>query len=243
MKDWFVNWFDSPYYHLLYKNRNDDEALQFVGNIVKHLGLKANQTLLDLACGKGRHACAFSKLGLDVTGIDLSKNSIAFAKQFEKDHLHFYEHDMRLTFRTNYYDVVCNLFTSFGYFQTSHDNELAANAMYHATKKGGHILIDFVNRQHAIRNIENKKLEYLTVDSVNFTLKRNYNDKEFLKHIEIDDLGKKLEFNERLSSFTLDEMITIFEKSGCQFQSAHGSYEFEHYDQMLSPRMIVIFKK
>ena len=25
-KEWFGEWFDSPYYHVLYKHRNEDEA-------------------------------------------------------------------------------------------------------------------------------------------------------------------------------------------------------------------------
>ena len=52
---WFINWFDSPYYHILYKNRDEKEAEFFIENLVQYLNLKKRSKLLDIACGKGRH--------------------------------------------------------------------------------------------------------------------------------------------------------------------------------------------
>ena len=74
---WFVNWFDSPYYHLLYKNRDEKEAQVFIDNLIEKLQLKKGSKLIDIACGKGRHATYFNKKGMNVVGVDLSKNSIA----------------------------------------------------------------------------------------------------------------------------------------------------------------------
>jgi 2-polyprenyl-3-methyl-5-hydroxy-6-metoxy-1,4-benzoquinol methylase len=243
MKDWFVSWFDSPYYHLLYNNRNEHEAQAFVEKIVAHFSLLPHSTLLDLACGKGRHSLAFAKLGLDVTGIDLSKNSIAFAKQYEHSMLHFYEHDMRNTFRTNYYDLVCNLFTSFGYFKTAHDNVLAARTMLHAVKPNGYIVIDFVNRQHARQNIETKRNEKIERNGIQFTIKRNYTEHQFLKEIIVHDNNMEHTFYEQLNSFTLNEMKQIFEQAGSKFASAFGNYQLEDYQEDTSPRMILVFEK
>jgi hypothetical protein len=74
------------------------------------------------------HAIYLNKLGFNVTGIDLSDNSIAHSKQFENPSLHFYVHDMRRLFRTNSFDLLLNLFTSFGYFERQHHNAMAINA-------------------------------------------------------------------------------------------------------------------
>ena len=82
---WFVNWFDSPYYHTLYKNRDEKEAQVFIDNLVHHLQIKKGSKLIDIACGKGRHATYFNSLGLDVVGVDLSPNSIASAKKNENN--------------------------------------------------------------------------------------------------------------------------------------------------------------
>ena len=42
---WFAHWFDSPYYHTLYKNRDEKEAELFIDNLVKYLGLKKGQKI------------------------------------------------------------------------------------------------------------------------------------------------------------------------------------------------------
>ena len=62
-KKWFENWFDSPYYHILYQNRNDDEAKFFIDNLCAYLKPSLNDTLLDVACGRGRHAIYLNKKG------------------------------------------------------------------------------------------------------------------------------------------------------------------------------------
>ena len=93
--DWFVSWFDSPYYHVLYKNRDDSEAQQFMTRLTDYINLESGDTILDVACGKGRHATFLASLGFQVTGMDLSNNSIEFASQFENENLQFLTHDMR----------------------------------------------------------------------------------------------------------------------------------------------------
>ena len=45
-KQWFELWFDSPLYHVLYKNRDDSEAHSFIDNIFTKLEIK--QKYLDM---------------------------------------------------------------------------------------------------------------------------------------------------------------------------------------------------
>jgi len=94
-KTWFKDWFNSHYYHLLYQHRDDQEALDFIEKLVAHLQPAPGSKMLDVACGKGRHSKALAEMGFDVTGIDLSDESISEAKLNESDSLHFYQHDMR----------------------------------------------------------------------------------------------------------------------------------------------------
>ncbi|MCD9597481.1 class I SAM-dependent methyltransferase, partial [Tenacibaculum maritimum] len=115
-KDWFTDWFNTPYYHILYKHRNDDDAKIFMKNLTAFLPLEKSSHILDLPCGKGRHAVFLNSLGYKVTGSDLSENSIDFAKQFENNTLNFRVYDMRKPFIKKY-NAIFNLFTSFGYFQ------------------------------------------------------------------------------------------------------------------------------
>ena len=120
--EWYVDWFNSPYYHLLYNNRNEDEANLFIDNLCNKLELKTNTKIWDLACGKGRHAIALSKKGYHFIGSDLSENSILEAKKNSTKNLDFFLHDMRLPFSIKNFDAVFNLFTSLGYFKDINEN-------------------------------------------------------------------------------------------------------------------------
>ena len=75
-QNWFASWFDTPYYHILYKDRDYNEAQLFMDNLTHYLNLPEEAKILDLACGKGRHSIYLNSLGYDVTGADLSENSI-----------------------------------------------------------------------------------------------------------------------------------------------------------------------
>ena len=241
--EWFEDWFDSPYYHLLYKNRSEEEANQFVKKCVEVLATKPYETLLDLACGKGRHSVAFAAHGLDVTGVDLSKESIEYALQNESDLLHFYVHDMRNVFRANYYDYVCNLFTSFGYFKNQNEHVAAAKSIVTALKPNGKLLIDFVNKNHAIENIALNKQETIVKSTVTFTIERKFMNNKFIKDISITDGEKQLHFQESVNCFTMLQLTDLFTNFGLKLIDTYGNYQLAPYDELYSPRMILIFQK
>src|SRR5215471_8363021 len=96
VNQWFRDWFNSPYYHKLYFERNEQEAKDFIDALIRYLQPPPLSPMLDVACGRGRHAKLLADKGFDVTGFDLAPDSIAYAKQYEHEYLHFYEHDMRL---------------------------------------------------------------------------------------------------------------------------------------------------
>ena len=135
-KTWFTSWFDTPFYHILYKDRNDTEAHAFMDTLTDYLNIPEGGTILDLACGKGRHALYLNKIGYDVTGVDLSENSINFAKQFENHRLKFEVHNMCKPYHKQF-DAVFNLFTSFGYFDDDADNLKTIKAIKAELKEFG----------------------------------------------------------------------------------------------------------
>ncbi len=137
----YNNWFDSKYYHILYKNRNHKEAKIFIRKLLKHINLNSYSKVLDAGCGKGRHSIEIEKLGHIVTGIDLSKNSIKFAKKFENSNLKFKVHDISKPLNTEF-DVVLNLFTSFGYYEREKDLEILLS-LEENLKSNGTGVIDF----------------------------------------------------------------------------------------------------
>ena len=168
---WFQSWFDTTYYHILYKHRDYKEAEVFIKNIVTYLNLDKDDSILDLACGKGRHSIFLNTLGYNVTGLDLSKNSIEHAKTHESSSLHFDVHDMRNSYRTQF-EVVLNLFTSFGYFEKESDNFKVIQTIKSSLKQNGIGVIDFMNSPVVIENLIAQNT--YEAEGVKFKLKRSY---------------------------------------------------------------------
>ena len=151
--DWFESWFGSPYYHILYEHRDELEAQAFVERLLKYLQPLPMSTMADIACGEGRFSIELAEYGYDVTGIDLSSASIEKAKKHEHEHLHFMVHDMRYPFYINYFNYVFNFFTSFGYFATERDHMMAAKSFAAGMKKGGLLIIDYLNKEQSLSKV------------------------------------------------------------------------------------------
>jgi SAM-dependent methyltransferase len=238
-KDWFASWFDTSYYHILYKDRDYGEAQQFMDNLTNYLNIPEGGKILDLACGKGRHSVYLNSLGYKVTGVDLSENSIAHAKQFENETLHFDVHDMTKPYPKTF-DAVFNLFTSFGYFDTEECNLNTIRSIKEELNEFGFGVIDFMNAEFVIDNLiaENTK----TVDGIVFHQKRKLEDGFIVKDISFEAEGKKFEYQERVRAFTLNDFETLFEKAGVHLLDVFGDYKLRKFDAKSSERLIMIFK-
>lgn len=241
-RNWFKEWFNSPYYHLLYKDRDDREATSFIEHLIKYLDPPGGATMLDVACGKGRHSKAMAEMGYDVTGIDLSFESINEALQFKDHNLHFFQHDMRLPFWINYFDYAFNFFTSFGYFKTKREHNNSIRTIAQSLKLGGTFVMDYLNVHYAEDNLE--KISSKTVDGVKFFVTKWQDGDHFFKQIQIEDKGTfKHLSTEKVAKFTLGDLTEMFAYQGLQIQEVFGDYHFAKYDLRKSPRLIMIATK
>ena len=238
---WFATWFDSPYYHLLYKNRDEKEAQVFIDNLIEKLQLKKGSKLIDIACGKGRHATYFNKKGMNVVGVDLSPNSIASAKQNENNNLQFSVHDMREVYKENHFDIVTNLFTSFGYFENKDDEKKAINAMAENLKSDGILIIDFMNIKKIIANLISS--EKKTIDGITFNIKRSVQNNHIIKDIEIIDDNETQHFQEKVKAITLADFSAFVSNVGLNIIDIFGNYKLDDFDATISDRLILICKK
>lgn len=238
-KTWFASWFDSPYYHILYKDRDYEEAQLFVDNITNYLNLPEDSKILDLACGKGRHSIYMNKLGYNVTGADLSPNSIEEAKKYENDTLHFEVHDMREPFEQKF-DAIVNLFTSFGYFENDADNLLTLKAIQHSLTEYGFAVIDFMNVNRVINNLVPEELK--TVEGIDFHIKRYHQDGYIIKDIDFEDDGEKFHFTERVKALTLQDLQSMMDEAGIYLLDIFGDYKLRKFHKDESERLILIFK-
>lgn len=240
-RKWFQYWFNSPYYHILYSQRNDEEAEFLIDNLSTYLKPAPDSRILDIACGRGRHAIYLNKKGYDVTGIDLSEQSIKYAKQFEQKHLHFFVHDMRKLSFINYFDISLNLFTSFGYFETEKEHVNAFKAFRKGLKEDGTLVIDYFNTVKIVRNLTQSEVK--TIDGIEFHLNKFVSDGKIIKHINFEHRNKDFAFEERVQAFELPDFERMLTKSGLRIDKTFGNYSLQDYDENKSDRLILVCKK
>jgi SAM-dependent methyltransferase len=236
---WFSSWFDTPYYHILYKDRNYREAQVFVDNLTHYLNLPEKAKVLDLACGKGRHSIYLNQLGFDVLGADLSENSIAQAAKNENDTLQFKVHDMREPFEEKY-DAIFNLFTSFGYFENDEDNLTTLKAIKESLSEYGFAVIDFMNVAQVVNTLVPEETK--TVDDIDFYIKRYLKDGYVFKEIDFEDKGQKFHYIEKVRALTLQDFETLMEEAGIYLLDIFGDYKLKKFHKTESERLIMIFK-
>ncbi len=240
-KKWYENWFNSPYYHILYHQRNDEEAEFFLSNLLNYLHTDRSSKLLDIACGRGRHSIFLNKNGYDITGIDLSFANIKFAKQFENDRLRFFRHDMRFLFYINYFDLALNLFTSFGYFRTEKDHVNALRAFRKSLKKDGLLVLDYFNTRKILSNLTREEVKH--IDGIDFHINKKVIDGSIVKSIAFNHGKQDYLFREEVRAFTPEDFARMFEKSGLEIQARFGDYSLNGFDEQTSDRIIFICRK
>ena len=250
---WFEHWFDSPYYHILYKHRNHDEAELFIDNLLNFLSPKSNSRFLDVGCGKGRHSIYLNKKGYDVTGIDLSPESIAYASQFENESLHFFAEDMRKINRIDLFDYVLNLFTSFGYFENDKDDYATINCLSKSLKTGGIFVLDFMNVQKVISDLIPQETKIS--EGIEFKITRHLEKNFIIKNIQLSDTsqnaqnhlagrqGKEYTFQERVKMLTITDFKKYFAASKLKIVNLLGDYELNEFNPETSERLIIIAQK
>jgi len=238
-KNWFASWFDTPYYHILYKERNYREAQVFMDNLTHYLNLPEKAKVLDLACGKGRHSIYLNQLGYEVLGADLSENSIAEANKNQNETLHFKVHDMREPFEDKF-DAIFNLFTSFGYFENEADNLTTLKAMKESLTEYGFAVIDFMNVTQVVNNLVAEEVK--TVENIDFHIKRYVSEGHIYKEIDFEDQGEKFHFIEKVKALTLKDFEELMEEAGIYLLDIFGDYKLKKFHKTESERLIMIFK-
>lgn len=240
--DWFESWFGSPYYTILYQNRDMHEAQGFVEKLLQHLQPQPGCRMVDIACGEGRFAVQLADHGYDVTGIDLSHLSIEKAKAHETDQLRFFVHDMRFPFYINYFDYAFNFFTSFGYFAHDRDHLLAARSFAKGLKKDGILVVDYLNSNQVLAGLVPE--ETVQRGSYSFHIKRRVERGHIIKDIYFTDADNRARhYTESVATFSLDDFERMFKTAGLSLTATFGDYELNAYEPQRSKRMIMIFKK
>ena len=233
-----MDWFDSDYYHILYKHRDYSEARNFIDNIVEYLDLKKGSKILDLACGIGRHSIYLDEIGFKVVGTDKSPNNIKKAKASQNQSLNFLQ--MEMIDNTNHkYDGIFNLFTSFGYVNHDYNLKTVKN-IERQLKDNGTVVVDFMNTLFVKNNlvIEETKV----INDLIFKIKRRSDGKFIYKEIKFND-KKDYFFHEKVMDLSLNDFESYLKRYNLRIIKTFGDYNLNDFDIKNSERLIMVIKK
>lgn len=242
-KEWFAAWFDSPAYHVLYGNRDNDEALNLIENLDGIVSSEVKK-VLDVGCGAGRHVLAWEKLGYHVFGFDLSPESIKRAKS-KATNAEFRVLDMRdlknQTEWTGEFDLISNLFTSFGYFSKEEEHQSVLDGFTHALKPGGLLILDYLNVPYSKARLVPS--EVVNIENYTFVIERQLKDGFFKKSISFrSPEGKDLQFIEQVRAWSADDLKSRLLDVNLHTEKIFGDYDLGHFSED-SPRCIILARK
>ncbi|TMD42793.1 MAG: methyltransferase domain-containing protein [Chloroflexi bacterium] len=161
--EWWRTWF-GPGYLALYDDHLAERTSTEIDQLEALLRLRPPARVLDLPCGQGRHSIELARRGYSVTGVDLSGYMLAVARERAEARgvdIRFLEGDMREPLAGERFDLVLNLFTSFGYFADEPDDRRVATAAATMLDPGGRLLIELINGERVMKNFQER--EWFTV--------------------------------------------------------------------------------
>ncbi len=233
-------WKDSPFN--IDKIQNAPNEIDKISSLV---GLDPDMKVLDLCCGVGRHSIELAKRGYDVTGVDLTEHYLEKArkKAEEKDlDIEFVKEDMREYKRKEDFDVVLNLFTSFGFFEAEDENMRVLENVHESLKADGKLILDLMGKEILARIFE--KREWSETND-GFKLEERSVKKDWswmnTRRVIITDEGKK-EYNISHWIYSAKELKDMLKNVGFSSVEVYGNYEGDKYDEE-AERLVVIGEK
>lgn len=244
--NWFESWFDSYLYEKLYAYRDDSEAKRLVKWITTRFPPERFTKTLDMGCGRGRHAIFLAQNGYHVTGVDLSSQAIGKARQKAENEnvsgVTFEVGDMRI-WRGGPFDLVCNLFTSFGYFENDVDNINVAQNMIDNLDERGFLVMDYLNQKYVRRNLVPE--ETLEIEGMTCHITREIRKDMVVKTLSFSpgDSEKEHQFQERVKMYDEEWFRSMFRGLGLTGFSFFGDYDGERFDPDRSPRLLMVVER
>lgn len=232
--EWFERWFGEEYI-ALYPHRNAAEAERVVSLIERTLRGTSVSRVLDLACGAGRHSKVLCRRWW-TAGLDLSEVLLKLAHR-EGVEAALVRGDMRiLPFRDSAFDLVVNLFTSFGYFSDDESHLHVVREVSRVTAQGGGFALDFLNTtrlRNALVPYDEREIGGQVIEQ----RREISEDGRFvIKRICLRGAGK--EFTERVRLFDPGDLSAMMTAAGFKVVATYGNYDGDPLGPD-SPRAII----
>jgi SAM-dependent methyltransferase len=246
MSEWFENesfWKET--YNFLFPEKLFKETNEQVENVLELVDFHGS-SVLDLCCGPGRCSIVLAKKGFSVTGVDLSPFLLDKAKEKSKSqnlNIEWVLEDMRRFVRPLSYDLVLNMFTSFGYFDDKSDDLVVLENVFTSLKPGGAFLIDVMGKETMAKIFQPTISNVLSDGTMVVQRPEIYDDWSRVKNdwtIIKGDRAKTFTFHHTV--YSGQELKDCMVQSGFKNIKLYGSLDGTAYDSNAQHLVIVGFK-
>lgn len=229
----------------MFGERMWDNAPNEVERIIKLVEAEEGTTILDLACGPGRHSLEFARRGYRVTAVDRTATFLAMARQraeAEDLDIEFVQEDMRHFYRPETFDIALSLFTSFGYFDDPAENLQVLENINRSLKPGGKVIMDVAGKEIIARIFQER--DWRQRDDV-FLLEERQVGRDWgrmeNRWILIDG-PRRVEHRLSHWLYSAAELTQYLKNSGFTEVTIYGNLDGELYDH-LAKRLIATARK
>ena len=239
--DWYKNWFGNEYL-TVYAHRDEAEAEDLIKLIHLNTTLTAGARILDLCCGQGRHVLRLAEMGYSVIGLDLSRTLLQVAKfrRIPTQKANFVQADMRFLPASQSFNLLLNLFTSFGYFEKDQENQAVLDQFNLVLKPDGYFVFDYLNTDHVLSNLVPSHSD--TVGDYFIETERQITRNIVQKKITIHKDRLKTVFYESVKMYKPEEIKTMLYHSGLKILNIFGDYKGSDFNSSM-PRLLIIGQK
>ncbi len=203
-------------------------------------------SVLDLACGPGRHVLGFARQDIATTGVDLSGfllNQAANLIDQEQLSANLVHTDMLAYQPDQTFDLITNLFTSFGYYPNPEENQQVLNNAYQWLNPKGTLVIDTFGKEQAAHAIEPVHCTEYDNGDLRFERPLLVNNMSVYSNEWIlvrDNQAHRWEYEHFV--YSANELTTMLKKAGFKQVEIYGSLNKDDYD-LAAERLVAVARK
>lgn len=237
---WYVRAFATEYLEL-YAHRSPEQGAAQVAQMLAAGLLPGRGRVLDLCCGAGRHLLPMRQVGLQAVGLDLSMQLLQAGGLAE---IAVRANAIRIPFADSRFDVVTNLFSSFGYFPDDAAHHAVLAEVARVLKPGGRFIIDHMNAEVAIRELKPESVDRRP--GLTLIQGRRYDaaSRRIIKDVEYQpEGGKPRHWHESVRLFSPEELHGFLARAGLKVTARYAGLDAEPFDEGESARQVVLSER
>ncbi len=201
-----------------------------INGLVQLLNLESGVKILDVPCGSGRHSRALARRGFQVTGLDINEMLLEKASQncAGLPSANFVQGSMLdLLTQRKQYDVVLNMFSSFGYFPSDDQNIAVLRELTQCLRRRGSLVLHNIDRDWMMKiytpvSWRESDTEFC-MEARKFDPQTNYNEVNEIRLDKATGLAKRTYHRMRL--YNSDEIKQIFAAAGLVDVQIFGGFD------------------